>query len=248
MTIFLLKILAMITMTMDHVATGFLDKMPAMRIVGRLAFLFYAFMIAEGFNHIKDKPDRLLRHVIKLGVLCVVSELAYDFFETGKLIDWESQSVMPVLFLGFVGLVITEKFFDKPWIYVLFYIASAFATYYGKTNYKFAGVLLIYAFYFYLKYAGNKSFAVKLLILITILGVYFIVYVWARTGFKGFGEWLEMYEKVAPWIIGHAAAAVFLAAYNGKPGPRNKVFGWVYSLYYPLHMAVLGIVLIFVGR
>ena len=100
MTLFILKILAMLTMTIDHVASSFLGNMTALRVIGRLAFLLYAFMIAEGFNHIKDKPDRVRSHLIKLSVLCVISEFVYDFYETGELIDWSSQSVMPVLMLG----------------------------------------------------------------------------------------------------------------------------------------------------
>ena len=104
MTLFILKIIAIITMTTDHAASAFFDNMMVMRVIGRIAFLLYAFMIAEGFYHIKDKPDRIKAHLIKLGMLCVISEFAYDFMEEGKLIDWSSQSVMPVLFLGFIGL------------------------------------------------------------------------------------------------------------------------------------------------
>jgi len=247
-TLFILKILAMLTMTIDHVASSFLGNMTALRVIGRLAFLLYAFMIAEGFNHIKDKPDRVRSHLIKLSVLCVISEFVYDFYETGELIDWSSQSVMPVLLLGFIGLIITEKCKDRPWIYILFYIASAFATYFMKTNYKFAGVLLIYAFYFYLKYEGNRSYPVKLLILLAIMSVYFAVSVWARTDFGGPLAFLAFFKRIMPWTIGHVIAVPVIAAYNGKPGPRNKALNMIYSVYYPAHMALLGTVLLFTGK
>jgi hypothetical protein len=242
MTLFILKIIAIITMTTDHAASAFFDNMMVMRVIGRIAFLLYAFMIAEGFYHIKDKPDRIKAHLIKLGMLCVISEFAYDFMEEGKLIDWSSQSVMPVLFLGFIGLIITERFAKKPWIIVLYYIASALVNYYAKFNYKFVGVLLIYGFYFYIKYAKNMSFWKKLLILIPSITLYFCLYTWARVSFGGFQAWLESFMKYYPWLFGHYAAMIIIASYNGKLGPRNKVFNGLYSVYYPLHMAVIGLI------
>jgi len=242
MTILILKIIAMITMTMDHVASGFLDGMPAMRVIGRLAFLLYAFMIAEGYYHLKDKPDRLKSHMMKLGILCVISELAYDFMETGELIDWSSQSVMPVLFLGFAGLIITERFANRPIVIVIYYAAAAFITYFGKFNYKFAGVLLIFAFYFYIKHAGKLNFIKKFLILSAIITVYFCVYVWARADFGGPSAWLTAFMKIRLWLIGHYAAMLIIASYNGKQGPKNKAFNMFYSLYYPLHQLVLGMI------
>lgn len=248
MTVFILKILAMIAMTADHMGYAFFGDNVVMRIVGRLAFLFYAFMIAEGFNHFKNKPDRVKHHVIKLAVLCVVSEFAYDFFETGKPVDWGAQSVMPVLLLGLVGLIITEKFINKPWIYILFYIGAAYATYLAKTSYSFVGVLLIYAFYFYIKHAGNRSFPERLIFLFAMISVYFTMYIWAKSGYGGLSAWLASFKEFAPLMTGHAAAAVCLALYDGKPGYGNKVFGWFYSLYFPLHLVVLGIIRFFVGR
>lgn len=242
MTIFVLKIIAILTMTTDHVASEFFDNMMIMRVIGRIAFLLYAFMIAEGFYHIKDKSDRVRAHLIKLGVLCVISEFAYDFMETGKLIDWSSQSVMPVLFLGFLGLIITERFAKKPWIIALYYIASALLNYFGKFNYKFVGVLLIYAFYFFIKHSRNMSFLKKLLILIPSITVYFCIYTWARVNFGGLSDWLENFMKYYPWLFGHYAAMVIIASYNGKLGYKNKVFNNLYSVFYPLHLAVIGII------
>ena len=248
MTIFILKIIAMITMTSDHIATGLLDGMPVMRIIGRIAFLLYAFMIAESYYHLKDKPERLKSHIIKLGVLCVISEFAYDFFETGKLIDWSSQSVMPVLLLGLIGLIITERFAKKPWIIIVYYAASAFISYFAKFNYKFAGVLLIYAFYFFIKYAGKQSFIKKFLILCAMISVYFCIYVWARASFGGPEAWFEAFMKIRYWLIGHYAAMLIIASYNGKQGPRSKALNVIYSMYYPIHLAVLGLVILFIKQ
>ena len=40
------------------------------------------------------------------------------------------------------------------------------------------------------------------------------------------------------------AALPFLALYNGKPGPKNKLTKWGGYLFYPVHLAVLAMILV----
>lgn len=242
MTAFHLKLIAMITMTTDHIAIVFVENNMIMRSIGRIAFLLYAFMIAEGYYHIKDKPDRVKEHLIKLACLTVVSEFAYDYMETGHFVDWSTQSVMLVLLLGMIGLIITEKFKKQPWIIVITYAAFAAINYFGKLNFKLVGVLLIFAFYQYVKHARELSFLKKLLILCGIISVYYYLYTWARVDFESWSAWVEKFVAFWPWLVGHYVAMVILAAYNGKPGLRNKAFQVVYSVYYPVHMFALGLI------
>ena len=64
-----LKILAMITMTCDHMGLMLFPHLPWLRILGRLAMPIYAFMIAEGCRHTRDRKKYLLR-LLSLGILC----------------------------------------------------------------------------------------------------------------------------------------------------------------------------------
>jgi hypothetical protein len=47
MNVFMLQLIAMITMFCDHVASTFLDNLVWMRCVGRFAFPIYALLLAE---------------------------------------------------------------------------------------------------------------------------------------------------------------------------------------------------------
>lgn len=76
MTGFLLRVIAMLTMLIDHL--GFVETAAWMRVVGRCAFILYAFLMAESYYHLQNKPDRLRNHVIKPALLAVVSEVPYD--------------------------------------------------------------------------------------------------------------------------------------------------------------------------
>ena len=66
-----LKIIAMITMTCDHVGVQLFPHLVWLRYIGRLAMPIYAFMIAEGCRHTRDRKKYLLR-LLGLGVLCQV--------------------------------------------------------------------------------------------------------------------------------------------------------------------------------
>ena len=94
MTGFLLRVIAMLTMLIDHLGFGFVETAAWMRVVGRCAFILYAFLMAESYYHLRNKPDRLRNHVIKLALLAVVSEVPYDLFCEKTFFDWNTQNVV----------------------------------------------------------------------------------------------------------------------------------------------------------
>jgi hypothetical protein len=59
----------MITMTCDHVGMQIFPHLLWLRIIGRLAMPIYAYMIAEGCRHTRDRRKYLLR-LLGMGVLC----------------------------------------------------------------------------------------------------------------------------------------------------------------------------------
>ena len=75
-----LKILAMIFMTCDHVGFQLFPQFPILRILGRLALPIYAYMIAEGCRHTRDRKKYLLR----LAAMALVCQIVY-FFAMGSL-------------------------------------------------------------------------------------------------------------------------------------------------------------------
>ena len=64
-----LKLLALITMTIDHVGAYLFPEILWLRIIGRLAFPIYAYMIAEGCRHTRSMP-RYLLSVVGMAALC----------------------------------------------------------------------------------------------------------------------------------------------------------------------------------
>lgn len=66
-----LKMIAMIAMTCDHVGVQIFPNLLWLRVIGRLAMPIYAYMIAEGCHHTRDRKQYLLR-LLGMGALCQV--------------------------------------------------------------------------------------------------------------------------------------------------------------------------------
>lgn len=74
LTGFQLKLIALVTMIIDHVGAVFFPWTDDFRIIGRIAFPIYAFLIAEGCRHTRDRR----RYLTGLGLFALVSEIPFD--------------------------------------------------------------------------------------------------------------------------------------------------------------------------
>jgi len=72
-----LKIIAAISMVIDHVGLMFFPEAVFLRILGRLAFPIFAFMIAEGCRYTRNRR----RYFGMLFALAAVCQVVYYFFD-----------------------------------------------------------------------------------------------------------------------------------------------------------------------
>ena len=74
-----LKIIAAALMLIDHVGLILLPKITLLRIIGRLSYPIFAFMIAEGCAHTKNR----LNYFLNIFVLGIVCQIALNIFDSG---------------------------------------------------------------------------------------------------------------------------------------------------------------------
>ena len=247
MTVFILKLIAMSTMLVDHVAFWLVDNNNVMRNIGRIAFPIYAFLIAESYYHLRDKSNRLKSHLVKLIILSLISEPFRDQYIRLKWINWDTQNTLPTLVLGFAALIISGWWCRKHQQNrvlivigsVIVFCAAALGTYIIRSGYEVGGIVLIVLLYLYLNRADNMEIQQRLGLLFLINIVYICTYIWASAGF---GSWTAITEAAASFnrrLIGSLVAVIPLAFYNRKLGYHSKWFNWLYSIFYPLQFAVL---------
>ena len=78
MSSFVLKLIAIVTMTLDHIGYMVFGKLSFFNCIGRLAFPIFAFQISEGYLHTKSKKNYLFR----LLFFAFASQLPFSFFHS----------------------------------------------------------------------------------------------------------------------------------------------------------------------
>ena len=204
-----LKLLAMLTMTLDHIGVQMFPGALWLRIVGRLAFPIYAYMIAEGCAHTRNRRKYLLQ-MAGLALLC---QLVY-FFAMGSLF----QCIL-VTFTLSILLIYACDTGSRP-LTALALLGVAFVTVAlprllpgtdFAVDYGFFGVLVPVAAYL------GETRREKLLFTAGAL----VALAWS----VGDIQWYSL------------AALLPLALYNGNRGKRRMK--WLFYLYYPLHLAAI---------
>ena len=106
MTVFVLELTAMVTMLLDHIQVVFSID-PFLRCIGRIAFPLYAFLIVNGYYHVRKKEGGLRRYLLRLLLLAVVSEFTYDLMSEGVPVDWDAQNQVLQFFIAMAALTVT---------------------------------------------------------------------------------------------------------------------------------------------
>ena len=263
---FHLKIIAMALMTIDHIAA--LIFLPifgsksalyvSFKLIGRLSFPLFAFLIVEGMFHSRNQKKYLLR----LGRFFVLMGLALWILELTKNSIGNFNFFLD-LFLGASILFFLEmKKLKKLWVFIPFItylclcIFDASLPSYMRLGYHFYGVLLILGFYLTQKIApsihsllANRyhldseayenvlskrllSNSLALLFLVVVNLVY-----WMITYYVPSTDVLNASMQVVSLFSGF-----ILLFYNGEKGYSSPRFKWACYLYYPLHLGILYIV------
>lgn len=109
MTSFALKILACITMFIDHLGYIIFHKFSYFNYIGRLAFPIFAFQISEGFVHTKN----IKKYFLRLGIFAVLSQIPFSLFHSTFSNEF-SLNVFFTLFLGLLSIFLYDKIPYKP--------------------------------------------------------------------------------------------------------------------------------------
>ena len=194
-----------------------------MRIIGRLAFPIYCFLLVEGFQRTHD----VKKYLGRMFVFALLSEVPFDLALSGRAWYPEYQNVFFTLFLGLAvitGLRWVEQHLTGDGMgkkilrtaCCLGIIAAGCAlALVLKTDYNFKGVMAIVALYLFRRRKKAQIWAGVIVFLLM--------------------DGLEM-----------IAALSFIAIYfyNGTRGKQNKYF---FYFFYPVHLLILWLICVVLG-
>lgn len=234
-----LKLIAIIAMTVDHIAWAMFDGYPTallplvMHIIGRLTCPIMCYFIAEGYHYTRN----INKYTFRLFAFAFVSHFAY-IFASNDFVDFKS--FIPFYYGNFLNQ--TSVMWSLAWGLVMLRIADSKRI---KSIYKVLLVILIciitlpsdwscIAALCIMAIGTNRGdFRKQMSWMIFYVALYSLVYFFAID--KAYGI-LQM---------GVVLSIPVIAMYNGERGKNpkiNKFMKWFFYIFYPLHLFVIGLI------
>ena len=224
-----LKIIAIIAMTIDHIADLLYPGMPnifisnVMHIIGRLTAPIMFFFICEGYYYTKD----IKKYISRLFIFALISHFAYCFafginfipFSTGNIFN--QTSIMWTLAWAVVALhIVHGKNNLKEWQKWLLIILINLITF----SSDFSSIAVMTILFMYDRRGNLKSQMICMM------------------------AWLSLYALISYLFVSKTYGLIAMTAilvypllknYNGQRG-KVKWLKWFFYLYYPLHLIIIG--------
>lgn len=227
-----LKLIAVLTMIVDHIGYlisrlglyGALDLSADggrlntwyvwLRTIGRISFPIFLFLVVEGFFHTRNRA----RYLMRIGIFALISEVPFDLFLGGTMIETGYQNVLWTFFLALGMLALMEAVFRRPigpWTapiqLFIVCLTSVFAMILNP-DYSYFGIILAALFYWL---RGNRPMQ-------CLAGL------------------IIMTGTVDNWMffLGLAVGFLLIWLYNGTRGKRR--IKYLFYWFYPVHLLVLG--------
>ena len=251
MNAFTLKMIALLAMFVDHVFDAFPQSTPLwFKVIGRLTFPIFVFLLAEGFRHTRSPQKFLLR----LFAFAIITEPIYDWaFNRSRNVAmgyglWRvdflnNTNIFYTLFLGGMAIFAYQllihyikplcKYRIVPILAALPFAALFMwvAEYLGAP-YGWHGVLFIFVMYVV---SSPKWLQLAVLAVMSVLQFH-VFWPFIRDGIR-IDTWFYV---MIPAVL---VTVPLIAIYNKKRGPSLK---WMFYIAYPAHIAVLAAVAYFI--
>ncbi len=234
-----LKLIAIIAMTVDHIAWAMFDGYPTallplvMHIIGRLTCPIMCYFIAEGYHYTRN----INKYTLRLFIFALISHFAY-IFASNDFVDFRSfipfyygsflnqTSVMWSLAWGLVMLRIADSKRIKSINKVLLVILICIITL--PSDWSCIAALCIMAIG-----TNRDDFRKQMFWMIFYVALYSLVYFFAIDKVYGVMQ------------MGVVFSIPVIAMYNGSRGKNpkfNKFMKWFFYIFYPAHLFIIGLI------
>lgn len=215
-----LKAMAAVFMLIDHIGLSLLPELLVLRIIGRIAFPIYSFLIVEGFFHTRSKK----KYIAKITLLAVISEIPFDLLCSNTAFDISRQNVLWLFSAALISMYCIERLAKKQYGIILTVVLTIVSVCL-RFDYGLCGVLTVAAFYLMKRrkcYWGLCAFVFAHLFLpsaaVSVFGVTLPIQTFALL------------------------ALPLIYMYNSERGAKNIIMKYGFYIFYPAHLIVLEII------
>lgn len=163
-----LKMIAIVTMLIDHVGAALVARLLivhgvenimyliywVMRLIGRVAFPIFIFLMVEGFEKTRSKT----KYAARLGLFALISEIPFDLAFNAKVLEFTYQNIFFTLFIGFLAMIALDFISKKKWHIVfkiilnpIVIVLAAVVAELMNTDYGASGIICIMVMYLFRK-------------------------------------------------------------------------------------------------
>jgi len=229
-----LKIIAIISMTLDHASKLLFDNNSVLIFIGRIAFPIFSYMLVQGYINTKNDKKRLGKYIIRLLIFALISEIPYRLcFNNSNLIGG---NVLFELLFGIFALMLYDYLSKDYKLLGLVSIFSFALLSFGlNLDWGFWGILIIFAFYFYEKSNKKVILEVSLTSICLLMTCFYII-----TSVKSY-DFASIINslKTEYATLGIIFSIPIILSYNKKRGFSSKFLQLFFYAYYPLHLIIL---------
>ena len=221
MSLFVLKIIGLITTFLDHYQF-MIGGSEIFRIIGRVAFPIFAFTLSEGYVHTRN----LKKYLLRIFCFAVGIQILFILFGYGSIVN-----IFFTLFFGLVAIYILNLKKDlvkEPFMKVIKVILIAGILYLAQVlqlDYGAYGILLIMIF------NAFRNDKLKILMSFLVLNMFNIIFP-------------NVFQIIDTQIFS-LISLIFIFMYNGEKGKSIRYF---FYLFYPVHFFILGVIKFFLEK
>ncbi|MBQ4522823.1 MAG: conjugal transfer protein TraX [Lachnospiraceae bacterium] len=241
-----LKLIAIITMLVDHVAATLIYRTMnhemlingiitieqkdayisehiimygtyiIMRAIGRIAFPIFCFLLVEGFLYTRNKG----KYAFRLGIFALISEIPFDLAVRNTICSFEGQNVFFTLLLGLLAMMCLEQVQKK---------------YSGKKKRCIFLCILVSVIFMALAFLLKTDYAAGGVLVIIVM------YIFREDKMKRMALGVLTLLSCGVMECFAFVNLFFIKKYNGKRGSSLK---YVFYCFYPVHLLILALICI----
>lgn len=217
-----LKLIAIISMAIDHFGGEFFPQYPIFRWFGRLAFPLFCYCLTVGLLYTRN----VKKYVGRLAIFAVISQPIYAL-NVDRFAFWENLTNWNIFFTLVISLLFMWGITHRKWYGIGTAVLSLALLLLFNFDYSSTGILLMMIF----RFCRNKP----------ILGaaLFCLHYLPALWGTPGDPLALVIGGHTVDWSIFSLLAAplIFIST-----NTRIKVNKWFFYIFYPAHLAVIVVI------